>query len=81
MLVVTFTLQCIVYTLNFSIMIFKTCKVILSSSKNLIFRLNSNCVPKHKPVQLSYANTLDRFIKEHEKILVLTGRVYHKCMI
>jgi len=63
-------------------MIFKTCsEVILNSSKNLIFRFNSNFVPKHKPVQSSDANTLNRFIKEHKKILVLTGRVYHKWMI
>lgn len=52
---------------------FKTCEVILSLSKNIIFRFNSNFVPKHSPVQSSDANTLERFIKEHKKILVLTG--------
>jgi len=62
-------------------MIFKTCKVILNSSKSLTFRFNSNFVPKHMPVQSSDAITLDRFIKEHKKILVLTGRVYHKWFI
>lgn len=54
-------------------MIFKTCEVILNSSKSLIFRFNSNFVPKHTPVQTSDAITLERFIKEHNKILVLTG--------
>jgi len=62
-------------------MIFKTCKVILNSSKSLVIRFNSNFVPKHKPVQLEDANTLDRFIKEHKKILVLTGIVYYKWMM
>lgn len=55
---------------------FKTFEVILSLNKNIIFRFNSNFVPKHLPVQSSDANTLDRFIKEHKKILVLTGIVY-----
>lgn len=68
-------------TLNFNIMIFKTCEVILNSSKSLIFRFNSNFVPKHTPVQTSDAITLERFIKEHNKILVLTGIVYHKWLI
>jgi len=67
--------------LHFNIMIFKTCKVILNSSKSVIFRFNSNFVPKHLPVQSTDANTLHRFIKEHKKILVLTGRVYHKWLI
>lgn len=58
-------------------MIFKTCKVNLNSNKSLILRFNSNFVPKHTPVQSSDASTLDRFIKEHKKILVLTGIVYY----
>lgn len=70
-------------TVHFNIMIFnfKICKVILNSSKSVIFRFNSNFVPKHMPVQSSDANTLHRFITEHKKILVLTGRVYHEWLI
>ena len=60
------------------IMIFKKCEVIINSTKNFIFRVNSNFVPFHTPVQSSDAIDLDRFIKEHKKILVLTGRMYHK---
>lgn len=66
------------YILN--IMNFKTCKVILNFNKNIFFRFNSNFVPKHSPVQLSDANTLDCFIKEHKNILVLTGIMCQKCM-
>lgn len=59
----------------------KICEVILNFNKNIFYRFNSNFVPKHSPVQLSDANTLDCFIKEHKNILVLTGIVYCKCMI
>lgn len=54
-------------------MIFKRFQVISKLSESVVYRFNSSCVPKHEPVQLSDANTLDRFIKEHSKILVLTG--------
>lgn len=60
---------------------FKTCEAILNFNKNILFRFNSNFVPKHSPVQSSDATTLNCFIKEHNKILVLTGIVYQKCMI
>jgi len=67
--------------INFHIMNFKTREAILNSTKSVIFRFNSNFVPKHSPVQSSDAITLERFIKEHKKILVLTGRVYQKWLI
>lgn len=51
---------------------FKT-KIISIINTNIIFRFVSRFVPKHEPARLSDTNTLDRFIKKHEKILVLTG--------
>lgn len=54
-------------------MIFKRFQVISKLSESMVYRFNSNYVPKHEPVQLSDTNTLNRFIKEHSKILVLTG--------
>lgn len=62
-------------------MIFKKYKVIFNLSKSLAFRFHSRFVPKHKPVQLSDANILESFIKEHDKILILTGRIYYLLMI
>lgn len=54
-------------------MILKKCETILNLGKNVIIRFNSSFVPKHGPVQTSDANTLNCFIQEHKKILVLTG--------
>lgn len=55
-------------------MIGKYTEIVLNLSTTVILRLNSNFIPKHKPVQLSDINTLENFIKEHKKILVLTGK-------
>jgi len=54
-------------------MIFKKCETILNLGKSIIIRYNSSFVPKHGPVQSSDASSLECFIKEHKKILVLTG--------
>lgn len=54
-------------------MMFKSCRLILNLNISVIFRFNSSFVPKHEPVRLSDVNTLDNFIKRHNKILVLTG--------
>lgn len=54
-------------------MMFKSCRLILNLTASVIFRFNSSFIPKHEPVQLSDANILNKFIKKHKKILVLTG--------
>lgn len=60
---------------------FKSCTVIFNSSQRIILRSKSSFVPKHAPVQSSDVKTLERFIQEHKKILVLTGIGNHELMI
>lgn len=62
-------------------MVFKRYQVIFNLSKSLTFRFHSRFVPKHEPVQSSDANNLEHFVKEHNKILVLTGIIYYLLMI
>lgn len=62
-------------------MIYKYSEIVLNLNRNAIFKFNSNFIPKHKPVKLSDVKTLENFIKENKKILVLTGIWYTKSMI
>lgn len=61
-------------------MIYKYSELVLNLNANVIFRFNSNFIPKHKPVKLSDVNTLENFIKEYKKILILTGIMYTKLL-